>query len=186
MPVLSETTFLRHGAACSHTLYLAVGCVVVLIGVVMLKRRLSSSKTSTQKALSAASSPPPTYSEKGNLLNEHPPMIHSHTHAPPPAPLSPHALPFTRPTLLTTSYSMGEGGEKDLPLNEYYDSPTEMNVSSFDSFEPLRMAGDAGDDAEMPRRRSYTRTSSNGSSLSGEILQVSPISLASRIETAGF
>jgi hypothetical protein len=77
-------------------------------------------------------------------------------------------LPFTPPKLFTQSFEpiirSDNQSEETVPSNEYYDSPTEMGFSSFDSFEQPEI--------EIPRRRSYTKTS-NGSNVSGEIIQVS-------------
>lgn len=172
MPVLSETTYDRYGASCS-SLYLLVGCAFLLVGAVMMSRKLISAPKLRSQQSSSPMISSPIYSEKAELLNHDRLLTHSHSHAPPPLLLSPLALPFTPPEVFASSPSLGEGVEEKLPSNEYYDSPTEMNFSTFDSFEPLKMGGEEVDETKMPRRRSYTKTSSNGGSMSGEILQVS-------------
>jgi hypothetical protein len=170
MPVLSESMSHKHGASCSSLLYVAVGCAVLLLGVVM-RIKITSSRAESQRSSYVSSSPPPTYSEKVAVPIQDLPLVHSHTHSLPPRPLSPHALPFTPPTLSTSPF-LHEGRDEKLPSNEYYGSPIEMNASSLDSFETSVTLGEAGDEMDMPRRRSYTKTSSSGGSISGEILQV--------------
>lgn len=148
------------GASCciSTYFYMFVGCSMLLFGGVLLKRKLSRPTSAPTSSISG--------SEKLPILpqEQHPRPLqaqsYAHVSIHPPRPLP--ELPFTPPTLFTQAFeSLKE--EKGL-ANEYYDSPTEMESSSFDSFEQAKN--------EIPRRRSYTKSSKDGSLVSGEIIQV--------------
>lgn len=155
MPVLSESAARLQGASCSSILsyaYILAAFAFILIGGLLLRRKL---RTSPPPPHPTSALPYP--SEKAILIAATLPPMPSHQHAH-SYPRTLQELPFTPPMLFT------EGGETEekVPSNEYYDSPTEMAFSSFDSFQP---------ETDIPRRRSYTKTSSNGSSVSGEIIQ---------------
>lgn len=160
MPVL----LYNQDISCSSFLYITVGCVVLFIGAVILRRnRKLISRRRAEQMLQ------PKHSEKSVDDSGDTAYTHAHTHAPPPP--SPHALPLRAPTLFT--FSMRASADDDSLSNEYRDSPTETKSSSFYFSDPLLLAGTGEEGAEKPRRRSYTKTNADGSSVSGEILQVS-------------
>ncbi len=176
MPVLSESVTHTHGASCSFspTIYMLAGCAILLIGGILLRGKIQTSRknphsTSALPALTPISEKVALIAQdtpSSPIVHVHP-LPHSHSHPHPPRPVS--ELPFTPPKLFTQSFEpiirRNNQDEETVPSNEYYDSPTEMGFSSFDSFEQPEV--------EIPRRRSYTKTSSNGSNVSGEIIQVS-------------
>jgi hypothetical protein len=170
MPVLSESIASSGipGLQSTYVWFLGAG-LLLLIGV-LISRKSKSTKRNM-------STPVP---EKSTLRPQEsiysPPMNFPQHHHPTVMARPPQALPFTPPTLSTTIFPAPSSPSSPAPpspggLNQsYYDSP----IDEFSSFPPpspaiLSTSTTTNVETELPRRRSYTRTTS-GTEVTGEII----------------
>jgi len=158
MPVLSEP----YAHAAMGAPYLLLAFALLGICFIVMRRRRSTSTASLAQA--------PTYSEKDTEITqfrdekdiqekkETSTAIEQSTtriQRPPQPP------PFTPPMPLVATQDLNFG----MGMNaSYYDSPTSDSpiISTFDSFETAGM--------DVPRRRSYTKTTAGGVEVQGEVV----------------
>jgi hypothetical protein len=177
MPVLSETTASTAFPGQNLT-YVFLGAVaLLLVGVLISRRKSRNSATARNMSL-------PSTSEK-SILQEStsfsPPMAFPQHHHPSILSRPPQPLPFTPPTLSTTIFPAPESSSQS-PISSspgglnqsYYDSPIELDSSTFTPFSQVQNQPEAttilySESSDLPRRRSYTKTTGE-SSMSGEII----------------